>query len=132
MDAWVERLEEIATLSRHLSHLDVIDIAFETEHVLEVYVALSAEQRSMGLSGLVSLDTAGMLFCFDTPTYAAFSMKDMLFDLDIAWYDNAGKMIQSGSFTAGQTTPLVCSQAFSYVLEVPAGTLPLADLSLSG
>lgn len=127
-----EQLKEIANSYRFLSNLNVLDIQFTSGHSIDVLVAIDRKTRSRGLAGLNSIDVDGMLFLFEVATYIPFTMKDMLFDLDIAWYDKSGRLIQSGTFTAGDNRPLTCPEAFSYVLETPAGTLPISDLSLNG
>lgn len=125
-------LNDISESYRFLAGLNVIDINFSSGHSLEVYVALNKHEKSRGLANLSSIDADGMLFCFDTPTYSPFTMKDMKFDLDIAWYDSEGKLINNQTWTAGAKIPAVCHRSFSYVLEVPAGTLPVSDLKLNG
>jgi uncharacterized membrane protein (UPF0127 family) len=53
-----------------------------------VYVEIAADDASRikGLSGQKSLkENEGMLFIFDSDTYAAFWMKDMKFAIDIIW-----------------------------------------------
>ena len=132
MSDWSARLEEISALGRYLSNLDVIDIAFLSEHVLEVYVANNDQQRQQGLANLTNIDVAGMLFHFDHPTYIPFTMKDMLFDLEVAWYDDQGHMVHYEKCEAGRQSPVCSPHPFKYVLEVPSGTLPLSDLRLGG
>jgi len=122
-------LAELASLS--VRFLDVITISFTNGASLDVYVPFNLKQRQLGLAGLQSLSGAdGMLFVYDSPTYAPFSMIDMLFDLDVAWFDRSGKLLKKGSYKAGDPNPLVCHTAFSYVLECPAGTMPSSDLKV--
>lgn len=125
-------LNDISESYRFLAGLNVIDISFVSGHNLEVYVALDSHQKRRGLAGLDKIDADGMLFCYDAPTYSPFTMKDMKFNLDIAWYDSQGKLINNQTWTAGAKIPAVCHRSFSYVLEVPAGTLPISDLVLNG
>jgi uncharacterized membrane protein (UPF0127 family) len=127
-----QSLKDISESYRFLAGLNVIDISFASGHSLEVYVAISSHEKRRGLAGLNTLDTDGMLFCYDTPTYSPFTMKDMKFNLDIAWFDDGGKLINNQFWTAGAKIPAVCYRSFSYVLEVPAGTLPVSDLKLNG
>jgi len=125
-------LNDISESYKFLAALNVIDINFASGHSLEVYVALEPHQKRRGLAGLDQIDADGMLFCYDASTYSPFTMKDMKFDLDIAWYDSEGKLIANQTWTAGSKMPAVCHRSFSYVLEVPAGTLPISDLNLNG
>jgi uncharacterized membrane protein (UPF0127 family) len=126
------KLREVAESYRFLAGLDVLDIKFKSGHTMDVYVAMDRKTRGRGLAGLTSLDTDGMLFFFEVATYVPFSMNDMLFDLNIAWYDESGKLIQSGEYKAGDPTPITCPKPFSYVLETPVGMLPTSDLSFDG
>lgn len=123
-------LAEICEIARVVNSCNVTDLAFTSGHKLEVYLAMSPEQRKVGLSNIDMLDTSGMLFVYSAPTYIPFTMKDTKIDLDIAWYDRNGKLIQSGSYKAFQTGHITCPKAFSYVLETPAGQLPGGDFRL--
>lgn len=125
-------LDDISESYRFLASLNVIDINFESGHSLEVYVALTPHEKRRGLANLESIDTDGMLFCYDAPTYSPFTMKDMKFDLDIAWFDSAGRLVGNQTWTAGSKLPVVCHRSFSYALEVPAGTLPISNLKING
>lgn len=127
-----QKLKEISEDYRFLANLDVLDIKFESGHSMDVYVAMDRRTRSRGLSGLTSLDVDGMLFFFEVATYIPFSMSKMLFDLDIAWYDSDGVLIQKGTYIAGQDEPITCPKSFSYVLETPQGMLPTSNLSFNG
>lgn len=127
-----DKLKEISESYRFLANLDVIDVIFESGHTMDVYVAMNRKTRSRGLSGLNSLDVDGMLFFFEVATYVPFSMNDMLFDLNIGWYDSTGKLIQSGEYKAGDSQPITCPKPFSYVLETPIGMLPESNLSFNG
>jgi uncharacterized membrane protein (UPF0127 family) len=125
-------LDNISESYRFLAGLNVIDIDFESGHSLEVYVALSPHEKKRGLAHLDSIDADGMLFCYDTPTYSPFTMRDMKFDLDIAWFDASGALIGNQTWVAGSKLPMVCHRSFSYALEVPAGTLPVSNLKIHG
>ena len=127
-----DRLEEIASLYSHLNRLNIIDVEFNSGHSLEVYVALEKADKAKGLSSLNSIDTDGMLFWYNEPTYRPYSMREMNFDLDIAWYDRNGKLLHSSSHEAGDPNPVTCPYAYHYVLEVPKNTLPISDLKLHG
>lgn len=127
-----QTLKDISDSYRFLASLNVIDISFESGHSLEVYVALDQHEKRRGLAHLDAIDTDGMLFCYDTPTYSPFTMKDMKFDLDIGWFDYSGKLINHQTWVAGSKLPMVCHRSFSYALEVPSGTLPISNLKING
>lgn len=132
LESWIEQLNTVTETAQLIAEANVIDIEFASGHQLEVYVALSPSEKRSGLAHLSSIDTDGMLFYYDSATYIPFSMKDMKFDLDIAWFDKLGNLIQHGSYNAGDRIPVVCSRSFNYVLEVPKGTLPVSDLKING
>jgi uncharacterized membrane protein (UPF0127 family) len=115
----------------HLASCNVLDIEFTSGTTLEVYLALDQTQRSQGLSDVASIDLDGMLFCYERPSYVPFSMKNTYIDLDIAWYSAVGALLQQRSAKALSSVPLFSAYPFSYVLEVPAGTLPTGDLIVS-
>lgn len=116
--------------ARLLKKLNVIDIEYANGDILEVYVALNKEERAIGLSTVPYLDVDGMLFYYETPSYIPFTMLDMGFDLDIAWYDASGSLLKRGTFEAGYNSPIFCHKPFSYVVETKAGTIPDSDLKV--
>jgi uncharacterized membrane protein (UPF0127 family) len=122
MDATVET-------ARFFADCDVIDISFNNGTSMEVYVAVSAEQRSRGLANISSLDLDGMLFYYQRPSYVPFTAEKMLMDIDVAWYDRAGTLLQQMTAEAGMGA-MYCPKAFSYVLEAPVGSIPASDLKL--
>ena len=84
---WNQEMFELCELGQFLLSFNVIDIDFTNGEKIDVYLALTKEQRIRGLSNLSSLDVGGMLFCYDQPSYVPFSMAKMKMDLDIAWFD---------------------------------------------
>jgi len=116
--------------ARLLDKFNVIDVEFDNGEVLEVYVAMTREERAVGLSTVPYLDVDGMLFYYETASYVPFTMIDMGFDLDIAWFDSDGTLIKSGTFEAGYSQPIFCSRPFNYVIETMAGVLPTTNLKV--
>ena len=112
-----------------LESCNVTDLQFTSGHRIEVRLALSKAQKTIGLSALSELDM-GMLFYYETPTYVPFTMRETAFDLDIGHYDGSGRLIQAGTHKAYDDNYVTCAQAFSYVLEMPAGTLPAGDFRI--
>ena len=89
-----------------------------------VGIADSPVEREQGLSGRPSLPRdEGLLFLFGQPDRQAFWMKDMLFPIDILWFDVEGRL----AYAAESVSPSTYPDTFSpdvpslYVLEVPAG-----------
>ena len=79
---------------------------------------------SKGLSGRMSLDEdRGMLFVFQKPDKYNFWMKDMLFPIDIIWFDQNFKIIYVEKSVSPQTYPKIFTPGFNslYVLEISAG-----------
>lgn len=88
-------------------------------------VASTPESRALGLSHHPPLGThEGMLFTFPAPDTACFWMKDMLFNLDILWFNADKKLIYQQKDVSPDTYPAsFCPPAdASYVVEVNAGT----------
>lgn len=109
---------------------NVLDIHFLDGSTYEVYLAISPQERQRGLSEVAWIDLDGMLFVYSQPSYTPFTMEKMQMDLDIGWYAADGSLIKKGTFKAGTTEPLYSPQPFSYVLEVPAGTLTNSNLKV--
>lgn len=133
LEAWTAALAALDSSARFFADCDVIDLSFTGGDTIEVYVAVSPEQQSRGLSevSMLDLDVAGMLFCFAGPTYTAFTVEKMMIDLDIAWYDENGVRVKACRAQAGTPGHLLCPESFTYVVETPAGQLPAGDLVLS-
>lgn len=108
---------------------NVADLQFTSGHRIEVRLALSKLEKTVGLSYLTELDM-GMLFSYEVPTFVPFTMADTAVDLDIAHYTSNGALIQSGTFEAYSLLPVTCPVAFSYVLEMPAGSLPAGNFRI--
>lgn len=66
------------------------------DHITQVEVVTSVEDRQKGLSGRVSLAPShGMLFLFEEEQVLAFWMKDTLIPLDILYFDQMGRLVQA-------------------------------------
>lgn len=96
----------------------------------DFYVADTVEQRKSGLAGLAALDKAGMVFVYEQDVNIAFTMADMQFDLDIAFYDAQGVLVAFRTVPAGSRV-VTSPKAYRYVVEAPAGTVDLRELDLS-
>ena len=123
MSTWEDQMQAVCDSATKLVLKNVLDISFGDGRSAEVYVAISQEERAQGLANIPTLDLDGMLFCYSSPSFVPYTMADMLIDLDIAWYSADGSLIKLGTFKAGSADALLSPQAFSYVLEAPAGTL---------
>lgn len=128
----VDSFDLLETLQNHYSSLNVVDLEFESGHTLEVYVAVNQQQHKIGLSNVEEIDLNGMLFAFDVETYRPFTMKETKFDLDIGWYDPSGKLLKHETHKAGEAAPITSANPFKFVVEAPAGQLPLSDLKFNG
>jgi len=127
---WQTQMDALCSTARYFATCNVIDIVFVNGEHREVYVAISPDERQRGLAEVASLDLDGMLFFYANPSFVPFTMAKMMMDLDIAWYNQSGELLKFGTFQAGSQAPLFCQQAFSYVLEAPADTLPQVDLKV--
>jgi uncharacterized membrane protein (UPF0127 family) len=128
---WNVQMTAAMKSARLLEKLNVIDIDFINGSSLEVYVAMNKEERAVGLSTLPYLDTDGMIFFYDQPSYNPFTVLDMGFDIDIAWYSRDGKCIKHGTFPAGMDQPIFSPKPYTYVVETLANSLPKSDLKVS-
>ena len=64
-----------------------------------------------------------ILFVFDEEIEGTFTMKTVLFDLDIAFFNDEGLLVGSTTMEA-QSEPLYTASApFRYAIELPAGTI---------
>jgi len=91
---------------------------------ISVVVANTPALQERGLSGVESLrENEGMLFIFPTPARDGFWMKDMLFPIDIIWFDADQKIVDMWENALPSSYPEIRTprQDAQYVLEVPAG-----------
>jgi uncharacterized membrane protein (UPF0127 family) len=104
------------------------------EATWRVAVAATADLRFRGLRGVADLgDLDGMLFVFPVPTTAAFTMRDTLIPIDIAFFDADGVLVDGLEMVPCGSEPCPTyrsSQAFRYALETEAGGFEGLDLVL--
>lgn len=96
----------------------------------DFYVANSAEQRKSGLAGLATLDKAGMIFVYEHDVSFAYTMTDMQFNLDIAFYDAESVLVAIRTVLAGAGA-VTSPKPYRYVVEAPEGTVDLTGLDIS-
>lgn len=97
--------------------------------VVEIEIADTKEEKSKGLSGVVSLNlNSGMLFLYDKPEITKFWMKGMKIPLDFIWIrdqkivDLLPNIPPPESNQSDQTLPLYApTTPINKVLEVNAG-----------
>lgn len=130
MDKWTNKMQAAIATARLLENFNVIDVSFDNGEVLEVYVAMSKEEKAIGLATIPYLDVDGMMFFYDKPSFTPFTVADMGFDLDIAWFDSSGSLIKSGTYKAGSNAPLFSPKPYTYVVETLAGNLPKSNLKV--
>ncbi len=98
-----------------------------------VEVADTPELQGKGLSGhSLLLGDQGMLFVFQKPDNYGFWMKDMMFPLDIIWFDQNFQVIHMERALMPSTYPEVFypGSPALYVLEVKSGTSEAINLHL--
>jgi len=98
---------------------------------LSLIIVDSDEERSKGLSGRDNLGVnQAMLFVFKQSDKHCFWMKDMKFDIDILWFDDARKLIHQERKLSPDTYPeSYCPDKDAlYVLEVVSGMAEKLDL----
>lgn len=101
------------------------------DRCLTVEVADTQEKRAQGLKNRDSLgEINGMLFLFEQPVMAAFTMSEVKIPLTIGFYDDAGVRVDSldmepcPSGSASECPRYESKQAFRNALEVERGQLP--------
>jgi uncharacterized membrane protein (UPF0127 family) len=95
--------------------------------VLELIVAKSDYERTLGLSGMSNLpENSAMLFIFQKESLAGIWMKDMLFPIDIFWLDSSLRIIHIEKNVSPDSFPQIFNPESKalYVLETNSG---LAD-----
>jgi uncharacterized membrane protein (UPF0127 family) len=108
---------------------DVATIAVAGEE-LAVAVADDRGSRRQGLRAVEDLgDLAGMLFVWDEDVRSSFTMADTLIDLDIAFLDADGVVVDTLEMVV--CTPASCPAygtftSYRYALESPLGALGLS------
>lgn len=99
----------------------------------ELQIADSQDEREKGLSGQKQLSKkGGMLLDFNKDGNWGVWMKDMNFNIDIAWLDNDGKVVGEQKNVAPNTYPnsFTTSVDSRYVIELPAGTLAQNNINV--
>lgn len=94
---------------------------------LLVAVADTSELRQRGLMEVELLgDLDGMVFVFERQTSGAFTMRNTQIDLDIAFFDSDGRLVDQFEMAscAGEPCPTYpAAGGFTYALEMPAGEM---------
>ncbi|MBI5078227.1 MAG: DUF192 domain-containing protein [Candidatus Yonathbacteria bacterium] len=93
---------------------------------VEIMVAIAdtPHQREKGLSGYKALEpNEGMLFIFPEPGFHGFWMRDMLFPIDIIWFDENRRIVDAWENASPASFPQIYTPRApsQFVLEVPAG-----------
>lgn len=104
------------------------------DEVLEVVVVSTPHDRAQGLSGRTSLAPHdGMLFTYEKPGTNLFWMKDMLFSIDILWFDENRRLVFIEEGLSPETFPGTFGPRHTltqFVLEVPAGFVAEAKIKI--
>ena len=98
--------------------------------VLEVEVAAIRDARMKGLSGREAPPEGGMLFIFPEPRKVSFWMRDVPFDLDVAFIDETGRIFQIERMKALDMTRHTSSAEALFALEVAAGVFAEAGVNV--
>lgn len=91
---------------------------------IAVIIADTPASQEQGLSGREKLEpNEGMLFVFQTPMLTGFWMKDMLFPIDIIYFDAHHRIVDVWEGATPESYPKVFTPRTpaQFVLEVPAG-----------
>jgi uncharacterized membrane protein (UPF0127 family) len=91
-------------------------------HSLDVYVARSDDERSLGLMFRREMAAQeGMLFVCDVPAYQSFWMKDTPLPLSIAFIEEDGTILQIEPMQPETLAPHRSERPVRYILEVNQG-----------
>lgn len=97
---------------------------------ITVRVARTKSEHQVGASE--GFDADGILFEYPYPSAAPFWMKNTETPITLAWYTKAGVCLGVVEMQPYDETPVYPPAKYSYVLEVPSGTLQLgSNLRLS-
>ena len=103
---------------------EVIEVEIDGES-MAVAIADTPELRQQGLMFVEDLgDLDGMLFDFGAESQGAFSMKNTLIPLDIAFFDGDGALVAVLTMVPCEADPCPTYDPevpYSYAVEVPAG-----------
>ena len=108
-------------VSRHAPHAPHVFLGGEQ---IAVTIADTPTLQEKGLSGHTPLASdEGMFFIFPHPAIEGFWMKDMLFPLDIIWFDANKKIVDVWQNATPGSYPQVVSprEPAQYVIEVSQG-----------
>lgn len=104
---------------------DAIDITVgDTD--LHVWEADTSSERNRGLMDLASLPDGidGMLFTYQAPSSATFTMKNTLMPLDLWWFNSSGVLIgrtEMEPCTEDECTDYRSPGLIMWTIETPAG-----------
>lgn len=98
---------------------------------LFIELADTSEKRELGLMHRKHLPKdQGMLFKFQSPTFASFWMKNTYIPLDIAFIDSNGKILQIESMSPLSTKSIYSNNKCKYALEVNKGWFSNNNISV--
>lgn len=120
---WSERMRAILSTHDVCFGLSLVRLG-DVELIAEV--AERTAQWKMGLKYRPKMRYDAMLFKFDAPQQAQFTMTDVNFDLDVFWFDADKNLI--GKSTAAAGAPFVETPPdYVYALEVPAAQIDVPE-----
>jgi uncharacterized membrane protein (UPF0127 family) len=116
-----------------LKNYSTATIELPNNHKITAYKAISSEQHSKGLSGIVYLPSSeGMLFEFPYENLWNFWMKDMLIPIDIVWINKDMVVVHIEERVDPDTYPQSFgpSQNSLYVVELASGVVEKTNLKV--
>ena len=123
----------ISTRTISLKKLFKTDLLLK-KRTFKVWLAIDLKQKTEGLSSLLSNEVSrneGMLFIYPFPEKLTFWMKNTFFDLDIAYIDKYGKVIDIYTMPKQSLKFFSSSSKVSYALELRAGEFKKLGLKVN-
>ncbi len=103
------------------------------DSTLIVDIADTSEKRIAGLSGRDTLrDNEGMILFFDFSDFHSIWMKDMLFPIDVVWFNEEWKVVDIEKEIRPDSFPMgfYPRDPARYILEMNAGSIERIGISI--
>ncbi len=119
-------LASVAINTGDVVGFEVVEASLDDRPMM-LALADTADRRGRGLMEVRDLgELDGMLFVFDAEVEVAFTMRNTLIPLDIAFFDREGRIVDRLEMVPCNESPCPlyrAADAFAYAVEMPSGTM---------